>query len=167
MVSLLALYGDAPPSLACRRCLQFHISLQPCTCTSTHACACNLAHPSTQLYALTYTTGNVKAVRELLEHPAFSITNPNSCYSTFLTFARSPKNFHAADGSGYEFLADMVLRVDKINPTVASRMVSAFNSWKQYDEGRQAAMKAQLQRVVGTEGLSENVFEIASKAAEF
>lgn len=111
--------------------------------------------------------GNVQRVQQLLEHPAFNITNPNSCYSTFLTFTRSPKNFHAADGSGYEFMADSVLKVDKINAQVASRMVSAFNSWKQYDTARQALMKAQLQRIVAAEGLSANVFEIASKAVEF
>lgn len=47
----------------------------------------------------------------MLEHPAFNINNPNCCYSTFLTFARSPINFHAEDGSGYAFLADSVLKV--------------------------------------------------------
>ena len=55
--------------------------------------------------------GNVAAVRELLSHPAFAISNPNSCYSLFLGFARSAPNFHAADGSGYEFLADAVMKV--------------------------------------------------------
>jgi hypothetical protein len=55
--------------------------------------------------------GNLAAVQQLLEHPAFAITNPNSCYSLFLGFARSAPNFHAKDGSGYQFLADAVLKV--------------------------------------------------------
>lgn len=55
--------------------------------------------------------GNVEAVRKLLDHPAFALTNPNSCYSLFLGFARSAPNFHALDGSGYEFLADAVIKV--------------------------------------------------------
>ncbi|KAI7843850.1 hypothetical protein COHA_002401 [Chlorella ohadii] len=105
--------------------------------------------------------GNLAAVKALVEHPSFHITNPNSCYSLFLGFARSPVNFHAADGSGYEFLGDMVLKVDKINRQVASRLVSAFSTFKNYDPARQALMKAQLQRIVDTEGLSDNVFEIA------
>lgn len=45
-------------------------------------------------------------------------------------------------------------------------MASAFTTWRQYDAGRQAAMKAQLQRIVAQEGLSENVFEIVSKSLE-
>jgi aminopeptidase N len=55
--------------------------------------------------------GNLKAVQALMDHPAFSITNPNACYSLFLSFLRSPVNFHAADGSGYSFLADAILKV--------------------------------------------------------
>ncbi|EFN58926.1 hypothetical protein CHLNCDRAFT_19903 [Chlorella variabilis] len=108
--------------------------------------------------------GNVAAVRRLMAHPAFHITNPNSCYSLFLGFARSPVNFHAADGSGYEFMGDVVLQLDKINHQVASRMVSAFTTFKNYDQQRQALMRAQLQRIMDTEGLSDNVFEIVSKS---
>lgn len=52
-------------------------------------------------------------MRELLSHPAFALTNPNSCYSLFLGFARSAPNFHAKDGSGYEFLADAVIKVGR------------------------------------------------------
>lgn len=65
---------------------------------------------------------------------------------------------------GYEFMADSVLRVDKLNHQVAARMVGAFTMWRQFDKERQAMMKKQLQRVVASEGLSENVFEIASKS---
>ena len=39
------------------------------------------------------------------------MTNPNSCYSLFLSFARSPVNFHAEDGSGYAWMADSILAV--------------------------------------------------------
>ncbi len=55
--------------------------------------------------------GNLKNVEKLVTHPAFSITNPNACYSLFLAFLRSPVNFHAADGSGYNFIADSILKV--------------------------------------------------------
>ncbi|PNW83978.1 hypothetical protein CHLRE_04g213250v5 [Chlamydomonas reinhardtii] len=47
---------------------------------------------------------------------------------------------------------------------VAARMVSAFTTWRQYDASRQALMRAQLERIVAHPGLSENVFEIASKS---
>lgn len=54
--------------------------------------------------------GNVARVKALVGHPAFNISNPNNCYSLFLAFARSV-NFHALDGSGYEFMGDSVLQV--------------------------------------------------------
>ncbi len=61
-------------------------------------------------------------------------------------------------------MADSVLAVDKLNHQVAARMVSAFTTYKQFDASRQAAMRKQLERIVATNGLSENVFEIASKS---
>lgn len=60
----------------------------------------------------------------------------------------------------------VTLQVDKINNQVASRLVSCFTSWRQYDDDRQAMMKGELQRIVETNGLSDNVFEIASKALQ-
>lgn len=107
--------------------------------------------------------GNVANVRALLDHPAFTITNPNCCYSLFLGFARSV-NFHAADGSGYEFIGDAVVKLDKINHQVASRVAGAFTTFRQYDAPRRAAMVDQLRRIAAVEGLSENVFEIVSKS---
>lgn len=108
--------------------------------------------------------GNVENVRKLLEHPAFDLRNPNKVYSLIGGFCASPVNFHAKDGSGYKFLGDLVVQLDKINPQVASRMVSAFSRWKRYDDTRQNLAKSQLEMIVSANGLSENVFEIASKS---
>ncbi|XP_013636458.1 PREDICTED: puromycin-sensitive aminopeptidase isoform X1 [Brassica oleracea var. oleracea] len=108
--------------------------------------------------------GNVENVKKLLDHPAFDLRNPNKVYSLIGGFCGSPVNFHAKDGSGYKFLGDIVVQLDKINPQVASRMVSAFSRWKRYDETRQALAKAQLEMIMSANGLSENVFEIASKS---
>lgn len=116
------------------------------------------------LQAVSDIPGNVENVRKLLNHPAFDLRNPNKVYSLIGGFCGSPVNFHAKDGSGYEFLGDIVLQLDKINPQVASRMVSAFSRWKRYDETRQKLAKAQLEKIMSTNGLSENVFEIASKS---
>jgi len=57
-----------------------------------------------------------------------------------------------------------VIEADKLNPQIASRLVTSFNSWKRFDVARQGLMKAELERIVGTEGLSKDVFEIVSKA---
>ncbi|KAL9249059.1 Puromycin-sensitive aminopeptidase-like protein, partial [Drosera capensis] len=108
--------------------------------------------------------GNVENVKKLLSHSAFDIRNPNKVYSLVGGFCGSLVNFHAKDGSGYSFLGELVVQLDKINPQVASRMVSAFSRWKRYDENRQSLAKAQLEMIVSANGLSENVFEIASKS---
>ncbi|KAK7251343.1 hypothetical protein RIF29_34447 [Crotalaria pallida] len=116
------------------------------------------------LQAMSDIPGNVENVRKLLDHPAFDLRNPNKVYSLIGGFCGSPVNFHAKDGSGYKFLGEIVLQLDKINPQVASRMVSAFSRWRRYDEDRQKLAKAQLEKIMSSNGLSENVFEIASKS---
>ncbi|KZV31557.1 hypothetical protein F511_07408 [Dorcoceras hygrometricum] len=116
------------------------------------------------LQAMSEVPGNVENVRKLINHPAFDIRNPNKVHSLIGGFCASPVNFHAKDGSGYKFLGEMVLQLDKLNPQVASRTVSALSRWKRYDENRQALAKAQLIMILSKNGLSENVFEIASKS---
>jgi len=104
-------------------------------------------------------------VRELMLHPAFSIQNPNKVRSLLGVFSMlNPTGFHRADGAGYEFHADRVIELDRLNPQIAARMASAFNRWKRYDESRSALMKAQLQRISTTEGLSRDVAEIVNSA---
>ncbi|KAL8112485.1 hypothetical protein AgCh_019987 [Apium graveolens] len=116
------------------------------------------------LQAMSNIPGNVKNVQSLLNHPAFDLRNPNKVYSLIGGFCGSPVNFHAKDGSGYRFLGELVVQLDKLNPQVASRMVSAFSRWKRYDETRQGHAKAQLEMIMSANGLSENVYEIASKS---
>ncbi|KAI7747638.1 hypothetical protein M8C21_032531 [Ambrosia artemisiifolia] len=84
--------------------------------------------------------GNVENVYKLLSHPAFDLKNPNKVYSLIGGFCASPVNFHAKDGSGYKFLGEIVVQLDKLNP------------------------QAQLEMIVSANGLSENVYEIASKS---
>ncbi|MCO5612435.1 hypothetical protein L7F22_066702 [Adiantum nelumboides] len=116
------------------------------------------------LQAMSDIPGNVKNVEALLDHPAFDMKNPNKVYSLVGGFCGSAVNFHAKDGSGYRFLGDMVLKLDKVNPQVASRMVSAFLKWKRFDVQRQELAKEQLERIAKVDGISDNVYEIASKS---
>jgi aminopeptidase N len=108
--------------------------------------------------------GTLARVRELLAHPAFDLKVPNKVYSLIRVFAANHVRFHAADGSGYAFLADQVLVLDKLNPQVAARMARGFDRWKKFDAKRQAAARAQLQRIRDADGLSKDVAEIAGKA---
>ena len=56
------------------------------------------------------------------------------------------------------------LQVDPVNRQVASRMVSAFNSHAKLSPERSAMIQEQLRRILATDGLSENVTEIVTKA---
>lgn len=108
---------------------------------------------------------SVERVRELLNHAAFSITNPNKVRSLIGVFAMmNPTGFHAIDGSGYRLHADQVLALDSINPQMAARMAGAFNSWTRYDEKRRGLMRTELLRIAGYGTLSPDVSEIVSNA---
>jgi aminopeptidase N len=104
-------------------------------------------------------------VRNLTSHPAFEKNNPNKIRALISTFSRfNQLRFHAADGSGYGFIAEQVLRLDPLNPQTAARLVSVFNNWRKYDARHKAQMKDQLQHIVKTPNISGDVFEIVSKA---
>ncbi len=108
--------------------------------------------------------GTLARVHELLSHPAFDIKVPNKVYALIRAFASNHVRFHAADGSGYAFLADQVIRLDTLNPQVAARMARAFDRWKRFDPQRQAKAKAALERIRDCKGLSRDVAEIVTKA---
>jgi aminopeptidase N len=103
-------------------------------------------------------------VKELLSHGAFDIKVPNKVYALIRAFASNHVRFHAADGSGYDFLADQVIRLNGLNPQVAARMARAFDRWKKFDDGRQARAKAALERIRDGKDLSKDVAEIVTKA---
>ena len=107
----------------------------------------------------------LKNVRALTAHPAFDMKNPNKVRALISAFAHGNLlRFNAADGGGYRFVAERVLELDALNPQVAARLVAAFNRWTKFDGKRQVIMRGELERIVGHEGLSRNVYEIVSKA---
>jgi aminopeptidase N len=102
----------------------------------------------------------------LAEHPDFSLRNPNRVRSLVGIFcAGNQVRFHGADGVGYRFLTEMVIALDG-NPQVAARMASSFNNWRRFDAGRRALMKAELERIARQKPLSNDVFEIVSRALD-
>jgi len=105
----------------------------------------------------------LRTVTALMEHPAFALTNPNKVRALIGAFGRNLAAFHAADGSGYRFMADQVLAIDAINPQVASRLVSCFNRRSRVEPARAELMRVELARVLAHDGLSRDVYEIVSK----
>jgi aminopeptidase N len=110
-------------------------------------------------------TTNVTAVRELMEHPAFTLKNPNRARSLIFNFtSNNPSQFHAADGSAYEFWAEHVIKLDAINPQVAARLARGMDRWRRYAPALQAKMKQALEKVASRAKLSNDVLEVVSKA---
>ncbi len=109
--------------------------------------------------------GGLDRVRALMQHPAFNIKNPNKVRALIGAFAgQNLINFHAADGSGYRFLADLVIELNGFNPQIASRQLAPLTRWRKYDDARQALMKGELERIRASGQLSSDVFEVVSKA---
>ncbi len=103
----------------------------------------------------------------LTAHPDFDARNPNRLRALIQTFASAnPARFHDPSGAGYRFLTDQILTVDSFNPMVAARLIEPLGGWRRYRPELGQLMRAQLQRIVATEGLSKNVFELASRALE-
>jgi len=104
-------------------------------------------------------------VQALMKHPAFDLTIPNRVRALIGAFSQAnPLHFHAANGQGYQFLADQIIALNTLNPQVASRMLNALTQWRRFDGNRQALMKAQLERIMNTEAISRDVYEVASKS---
>ncbi|MBY5920450.1 aminopeptidase N [Ferrimonas balearica] len=107
------------------------------------------------------------AVKAAMTHVAFDISNPNRVRALIGAFADgNPNAFHAIDGSGYQFLTDILIKLNGINPQCAARIMTPLMQWKQQDEERQALMLAQLKRLASLEGLSRDLFEKVSKSLE-
>ncbi len=106
----------------------------------------------------------LEQVRRLLAHPAFDIKNPNKVRSLIGAFALGNQlHFNAADGSGYEFLAEQIAILDPLNPQIAARLLSAFSRWRHYSPVLQEKMRAAMEKILALPSLSPNSYEIVSK----
>lgn len=105
---------------------------------------------------------NVKA---LMQHPSFSLANPNRTRSLIGAFASgNPSAFHAKDGSGYRFLTDVLVELNSRNPQVASRLIEPLIRLGRYDAERQQLMREQLLRLQKLDNLARDLFEKITKS---
>ena len=101
----------------------------------------------------------------LTAHPAFDAKTPNRLRALVAGFSQmNPGAFHDPSGAGYRFLADQILSVDRFNPNVAARLIEPLGGFRRFKPELAAKMKAQLERILASEGLSKNVYELASRA---
>lgn len=120
------------------------------------------------LHATQPTKDIFATITMLCEHPQFTMSNPNRVRSVIGSFAfYNSKMFHALDGSGYKFVADYLLKLDKLNPQVAARIVTPLTQWQGFAPQHQGLMKEQLGRLLNHKGLSKDVFEKVSKSLAY
>jgi aminopeptidase N len=106
----------------------------------------------------------IDTVRELMQHPAFTLRNPNRARSLIFSFCSgNPAQFHAADGSGYAFWAEQVIALDALNPQVAARLARTLERWRKFIPALREPMRAALANV-RAQAKSKDVLEIIDKA---
>ncbi len=106
-------------------------------------------------------------VKTLMQHPDFSVKNPNRARSLLAGYCReNPAAFHRADAAGYVFWADRVLELDAINPQLAARMARTMDRWSVLAEPWRSAAHQAVVRVAASTKLSDDLREIVTKALE-
>ena len=111
-------------------------------------------------------TGNIAHIETLMRHPAFDGNNPNKLRSVLGVFAAmNPTQFHAQDGSGYDFMAKQLIALDRQNPQIAARMVLGLTRMSAYTQSRQKLMKAALQEIYDN-AVSRDLKEVVGKALQ-
>ena len=117
-----------------------------------------------QIQATVPGKGSVDTVGALMEHPAFSLANPNRVRALVGTFATANQTgFHRADGAGYKLFAATVLAVEKRNPQVAARLATALRSWRSLEPVRKEKARETLLAIAATENLSADLRDIVER----
>lgn len=107
------------------------------------------------------TLGSVQA---LTQHRDFDLKNPNRVRALIGSFSANQVRFHDTSGAGYRLLADIIIRLDPLNPQVAARLVSPLGLWRRFGPNRQASMQTELRRILAVSTLSRNVHEMATRS---
>ncbi|MFV1600637.1 MULTISPECIES: aminopeptidase N [unclassified Phaeobacter] len=104
-----------------------------------------------------------RTAAELTQHPLFSMKNPNRFRAVMGALAGHHAGFHHDSGAGYSLLAQNLIALDPLNPQTTARMCAAFQTWTRYDSARQALVRAELERILATDGLSRDTHEMVSR----
>ena len=115
------------------------------------------------ILAASHRDGTLDRVIALQNDKVYDEKVPNLVRSLIGVFARNYKYFHSKDGHGYTFVADKIIDIDKINPQMASGLCGAFKIYDKMNDENKTLIKRELERIISTQGLSKNSFEIISK----
>ena len=103
-------------------------------------------------------------VRQLMQHPDFTLKNPNRARSLIQAFCSfNPAGFHRTDAAGYVFWAEQVMQIDAINPQLAARLARAMDRWSHLAEPYRSAALEAISRLAARTDLSSGVREIVER----
>lgn len=105
----------------------------------------------------------LEKIKKLQKDPVFDPKNPNKIRVLYGVFTQNFVNFHKKNGEGYQFLAEKILETDPFNPSAAAHLANGYKDYAKLDSDRKPLMKAQLEKILGTEKLSANTYEIVNK----
>ena len=106
----------------------------------------------------------VETVERLSRHADFDWKNPNRFHALIGAFASgNPAGLHRADGAGYRLVVDWLIRLDPLNPQTTARLAATLGTWRMFDAGRQARIRAELERLAALPGLSRDTAEIVGR----
>jgi aminopeptidase N len=119
------------------------------------------------LSAMVPNEGTLDRVKAILEAPSFPKNNPNRLRALMGSFANlNPTQFARADGLGFRFVTEFVADVDKRNPQVAARVLTAFRVFKTYEPMRREEAANALKSLQESGGLSRNTADILTRTLE-
>ncbi|WP_394132006.1 aminopeptidase N [Shewanella maritima] len=109
----------------------------------------------------------IERIESLTTHSSFSFNNPNRVRSLIGSFAAgNASQFHRIDGKGYQYLTKVLIKMNKLNPQVAARMITPLIQFSKFDTQRQSLMIEQLKVLQALPDLSKDLFEKVNKALE-
>ncbi len=103
----------------------------------------------------------LQQVIKLTTYQGFDNTNPNKLYALIRGFTTNSLYFHTKEG--YNFIANEILRIDKFNSGVASRIAHSFSSLSNLDNKYKELARPILSTILTEQGLSKDVYELISK----
>ena len=106
----------------------------------------------------------LNSIKNILKNINFEYKNPNYVRAVIGSFqSNNIELFHARDGSGYRFVADQIIAIDKINPQTAAKVIIPMTNMSKFNLITKNKIKKNLELILNSKP-SNDVFEVISKS---
>ncbi|MEN9560508.1 MAG: hypothetical protein RLZZ502_1719 [Pseudomonadota bacterium] len=103
-------------------------------------------------------------LQSLCQHRLYDGLNPNKLRALIGAYGlRNWAGFHRADGSGYQFIAEKIIALDRQNPQIAARLLGSLDRWRSFTPAY-ATLQQQALEAIAEVAVSNNVRELVGKA---